>query len=45
MTRDDLRLCIDPKAAGAVRISLGLASNFADAHALVEFSASLAEKT
>lgn len=44
MTRDDLRLCIDPKAAGAVRISLGLASNFADAHALVDFAASLAEK-
>jgi len=42
MTRDDLRLCIDPKAAGAVRISLGLASNFGDAHALVDFAASLA---
>ena len=44
MTRDDLQLCIDPKAAGAVRISLGLASNFADALALVEFAASLTEK-
>jgi molybdenum cofactor sulfurtransferase len=44
MTRDDLRLCIDPKAAGAVRISLGLVSNFADAHALVDFAASLTEK-
>jgi selenocysteine lyase/cysteine desulfurase len=38
MTREDLRLCVDPKAAGAVRISLGLVSNFADAHALVEFA-------
>ena len=45
MTRDDLRLCIDPKAAGAVRISLGLVSNFADAQALVDFAASLAEKS
>ena len=39
MTRDDLRLCIDAKATGAVRVSLGLASNFADAQALVEFAA------
>lgn len=39
MTRDDLRLCIDAKATGAVRISLGLASNFADAQAFVEFAA------
>jgi selenocysteine lyase/cysteine desulfurase len=38
MTRDDLRLCVDPKASGAVRISFGLASNFADAHAFVEFA-------
>jgi selenocysteine lyase/cysteine desulfurase len=38
MTREDLRLCVDPKAAGAVRASLGLVSNFADAHALVEFA-------
>lgn len=38
MTKDDLRLCIDPKATGAVRVSLGLASNFADASALVEFA-------
>ena len=43
MTKDDLRLCIDPKATGAVRASLGLASNFADARAFVEFAASLAE--
>lgn len=39
MTRDDLRLCIDPKAAGAVRISFGLASNFADAQAFLNFAA------
>ena len=41
MTRDDLRLCIDPKATGAVRISLGLASNFSDAETFVEFAGSL----
>ena len=33
MTYDDLRRCIDPHAAGAVRVSLGLVSNFADAFA------------
>jgi selenocysteine lyase/cysteine desulfurase len=44
MTREDFRLCIDPKATGAVRISLGLASNFADACALVEFAASFTRK-
>jgi selenocysteine lyase/cysteine desulfurase len=38
MTRDDLHHCVDPKASGAVRISLGLASNFADALAFVEFA-------
>jgi molybdenum cofactor sulfurtransferase len=37
MTREDLALCVDPKAAGAVRVSLGLVSNFADAYAFVEF--------
>ncbi len=42
MTRDDLRLCIDAKATGAVRVSLGLASNFADAQAFVEFTATFA---
>jgi len=38
MTADDLRRCVDPKAAGAVRISVGLASNFADAYAFIEFA-------
>jgi molybdenum cofactor sulfurtransferase len=37
MTRDDLALCVDPKAAGAVRVSLGLVSNFADVDAFLEF--------
>ena len=38
MTKDDLRLCIDPKTTGAVRVSLGLVSNFADARRFVEFA-------
>ncbi len=38
MTREDLQLCVDPKAAGAVRASLGLASNFDDAWALLQFA-------
>lgn len=38
MTRDDLRLCIDPKTTGAVRISFGLASNFADAEGFLAFA-------
>jgi molybdenum cofactor sulfurtransferase len=38
MTREDLRLCVDPRAAGAMRISLGLASDFGDADAFVEFA-------
>ncbi|MCM2254143.1 MAG: aminotransferase class V-fold PLP-dependent enzyme [Vicinamibacteria bacterium] len=40
MTREDLQLCVDPKAAGAIRASLGLASNFADAWAFVAFARS-----
>jgi len=37
MTYEDLRRCVDPHEAGAVRVSLGLASNFADAWAFREF--------
>lgn len=37
MTYDEFRRCIDPKAAGAVRASFGLASTVADATRLVEF--------
>lgn len=37
MSYDELRQCIDPKAAGAVRASLGWASNFSDAWRLVRF--------
>jgi selenocysteine lyase/cysteine desulfurase len=38
LTIDDFRLCIDGKSSGAVRMSLGLASNFADVQKFVEFA-------
>lgn len=41
LTLDDFRLCIDGKNSGAVRISLGVASNFADAYRFVEFARSI----
>ena len=37
MTYDEFRHCIDPKAAGAVRASLGIVSTFGDAWRLVRF--------
>jgi selenocysteine lyase/cysteine desulfurase len=43
LTYDEFRLCIDGKASGAVRISVGLVSNFADVDAFVKFAANLAE--
>jgi molybdenum cofactor sulfurtransferase len=36
LSYDEFRSCIDPKAAGAVRVSLGLASDFRDVWRLVE---------
>jgi molybdenum cofactor sulfurtransferase len=41
MTYDDLRRCIDPHEAGAVRVSLGLVSNFSDVFAFREFARGL----
>jgi selenocysteine lyase/cysteine desulfurase len=38
MRADDFRRCIDGKSSGAVRVSFGLVSNFADAQAMVEFA-------
>jgi len=38
MTYDEFRRCIDDKSSGAVRVSLGLVSNFADVHAFVAFA-------
>jgi selenocysteine lyase/cysteine desulfurase len=37
LTLDDFRVCIDGKRSGAVRISLGLASNFADVFNFIQF--------
>ena len=39
----DFQHCIDPKATGAVRVSVGLMSNFADAQAFIEFAGSFLE--
>ena len=39
LTIEDFRLCIDGKSTGAVRVSLGLASNVADVEAFIAFAA------
>lgn len=39
LTIEDFRLCIDGKSTGAVRVSLGLASNLADVDAFADFAA------
>jgi molybdenum cofactor sulfurtransferase len=41
LSYDDFRLCIDNKASGAVRISVGLVSNFEDAQALLRLAEGL----
>lgn len=41
LTLDDFRLCIDGKSSGAVRISVGLVSNFADIESFLTFARSL----
>lgn len=41
LTVDEFRRCIDTKSTGAVRISLGLASNFADVYRFVAFARTL----
>ncbi len=38
MTYDAFRRCIDGKSTGAVRVSVGMVSNFADVHAFVHFA-------
>lgn len=38
LTIDDLKPCIGDKSSGAVRVSLGVASNFRDVFKFVEFS-------
>jgi selenocysteine lyase/cysteine desulfurase len=41
LSYDDFRLCIDGKASGAVRLSVGLVSNFEDIQSLLQFARSL----
>jgi selenocysteine lyase/cysteine desulfurase len=43
LTYDEFRRCIDGKSTGAVRISLGVASTFADVSAFVDFARSFLE--
>ena len=38
MTYEEFRTCIDDKGTGAVRVSLGIASNFADVEAFLRFA-------
>ena len=44
LTIDDFRLCIDGKSSGAVRISVGMVSNFADIERFLSFARGLLDK-
>jgi len=44
-TLEDFRVCIDSKSTGAVRISLGIASHFADAWAFLQFARSFLDRS
>ena len=44
MTYEEFRTCIDDKGTGAVRVSLGIASNFADVEQLLRFAASFLDR-
>ena len=41
LTMDDFRLCIDGKSSGAVRISVGMVTNFHDVEVFLRFARSL----
>jgi selenocysteine lyase/cysteine desulfurase len=41
LSLDDFRLCIDGKASGAVRVSVGLVSNFEDVQVFLKFAEGL----
>jgi molybdenum cofactor sulfurtransferase len=43
LSLDDFRLCIDGKSSGAVRVSVGLVSNFVDVQAFLKFAEGLLE--
>jgi molybdenum cofactor sulfurtransferase len=42
---DEFRRCIDDKSTGAVRVSLGLVTTFADVYRFAEFAAGFADET
>lgn len=44
MTVDDFRRCIDDKSTGAVRVSVGLATTFADVYHFIQFAKSFVDK-
>ncbi len=44
MTYEQFRTCIDDKGTGAVRVSLGIASNFADVQEFLRFAASFVDR-
>ena len=44
ITLDDFRLCIDGKSTGAVRVSVGAMSNFADVYSFLQFAHSFIDK-
>jgi selenocysteine lyase/cysteine desulfurase len=44
LSLDDFRLCIDGKNSGAVRISIGLVTNFNDVQALLSFARGLLDR-
>ena len=44
LTIDDFRLCIDGKSSGAVRVSLGLASNFDDVQRFLRFAEAMRDE-
>jgi len=43
LSLDDFRRCIDDKSTGAVRLSLGLVSNFSDVYRFMRFAGQLSE--
>jgi selenocysteine lyase/cysteine desulfurase len=44
MTLDEFRRCIDDKSTGAVRVSVGLATTFADVYHFIEFARGFLDK-
>ena len=45
LTMEEFRRCMDPQATGAVSISLGLVSTFADVYACLTFAHTFLDKT